>query len=274
MPAETLTDLSLVDMEAVPIEEVALLLAREHYPELDFHPYLEHLNRYAHMARHRITGVRGGQAIAAALSRYLFEEEGFRGNRQDYYNPSNSFLNDVLDQRIGIPITLSIIYLAVGRRLELPLAGVSFPGHFLVRYDGSEQSFFVDPFNRGKLLTTVALKKRWVSLSGGTLPFRHEFLYPATNREILVRMLSNLKMIFTLQKDYRLVLDTLNKIILFTPDGTEALKERGLVYYQLECFNRALKDLESYLIKLPTSSDRPAIEAAISELKEKVEHIQ
>lgn len=271
---ETLADLALVDMELVPIEEAALLLAREVYPELNYKPYLTRLDQFAVKAGRHIHGVIGGPSIAESLSHYLFEEEGFRGNRQDYYNPANSLLNDVLDQRMGIPITLSILYLAVGRRLGLNLHGVSFPGHFLVRYDDRETSFFIDPFNHGKLITDESCKRRWVEMSQGTLPFRPEFTHPATHRQILTRMLINLKVIYTMKKDYERVLQLLNKVILFMSDGTELLKERGLVYYQLECFQPALKDLETYLVKIPHTGDRHAIESCISELREKVTHMQ
>lgn len=274
MVIDNLTDLTIADVEAVPIEEIALLLARDQYPELDCQSYLACLDGFAVKARLRIDGVLGTPAIASGLSRYLFEEEGFHGNKYDYYNPSNSFINDVLDQRSGIPITLSIVYVAVARRLGLPISGVSFPGHFLVRYDDRERTFFIDPFNHGKLLTEEECKKRWIDLTRGTLSFRPEFLYASSNREILVRLLMNLKMIYMARKEYQSALDALNKTILFTPDGTEELKERGLIYYQLECFGQALKDLEAYLIKIPSSPDRPAIEVCIDELKEKVALIQ
>ncbi len=274
MTLDSLTDLSLADIEAVPIEEIALLLARDPYPGLDCQAYLAHLDRFAEQARLRIDGVLGGPAIARGLSHYLFQEEGFRGNKQDYYNPSNSFLNDVLDQRAGIPLTLSIVYVAVGRRLGLPVSGVSFPGHFLVRYDDREQTFFIDPFNRGKLLNEDDCKKRLNDMTRGSLTYRPEFLYASSNREILIRMLTNLKMIHMLQKDFQAALETLNHILLFSPDGAPELKERGLIYYELECFNLALQDLEAYLMKQPSSPDRPTIETCIDELRDKVTQIQ
>src|SRR3989449_10744606 len=124
--------------DAIDLGHAALLIAREEYPGLDVGRYLLRLDEMAEEIRRRMKGTEGAKSQIAHLNRLLFEEMGFRGNREEYYDPRNSFLNDVLDRRIGIPITLSTIYLEVGRRIGCPLAGAAFPGHFLVRYDGTE----------------------------------------------------------------------------------------------------------------------------------------
>lgn len=274
MRLKDLGELANVDLETVPIEEIAFLVAREKHPEIDFQPYRERLDEFARRARLRIGQVVGGRQLAEGLSRYLFEEEGFRGSSTDYYNPGNSFLNDVLDHREGIPITLSILYVAVGRRLGLPVKGVSFPGHFLVRFDEPLETFFVDPFYRGKILTEESCRHRLSDMYGEGLPFRPEFLYPSSNREILLRMLANLKMIYMTKKEFPMALQILNRILLFNPDGTEEVKERGIVCYHLECFGQALKDLSLYLKKNPAAEDRIAIEECIEDLRGKVSLIQ
>lgn len=269
-----LNQLAVVDLEGVPLEEIAFLVARERYPEVDFQPYRDRLDEFARRANCRIDRVVGGRQVADGLNRYLFEEEGFRGNRDDYYNPVNSFLNDVLDHREGIPITLSILYLAVGRRLRLPLSGVNFPGHFLVRYEGEGELFFIDPFHGGKILSEEDCRRRLASLYGETFVFRPDFLYPSRNREILLRLLANLKMIYVTKKDFPMALQMLNRILLFNPYGTEEVRERGILYYQLECYGPALQDLSLYLQKNPAAEDRPAIEECITDLKTKVTLIQ
>jgi regulator of sirC expression with transglutaminase-like and TPR domain len=273
MQIRDLAELATTNVEEAPLEEIAFLVAREKYADLDVQPYRERLDEFARRARLRIGNVVGGRQIAEGLSHYLFEEEGFRGNTHDYYDPSNSFLNDVLDQREGIPITLSILYVAIGRRLELPVAGVSFPGHFLVRYDDPYGAFFVDPFYRGKLLSEQDCRQRLSDMYGDLLPFREEFLFPARHREVLLRLLANLKMIYMTKKDFPMALQILNRVLLFNPFGADEVKERGLIYYQMECFGQALKDLESYLTRSPTAPDRLVIEECIEDLKSKVAQI-
>lgn len=268
-----LTQLALENLEAMPIEDIALLVAKDHYPRLNLQHYEDRLDEFARQARHRIGGMVGGPTVARGLSQYLFQEEGFRANKQDYYNPSNSYFNDVLDQRTGIPITLSILYVAIGRRLQLPVSGVAFPGHFLVHYHEAGENFYIDPFNHGKLLSTDECKQRLSKQYGHAMPFRPEFLVPSTHREILVRLLTNLKINYLLKKEYETVVESLTKILLFTSEGAEELKERGLLYYHLECFTAAQQDLEQYLIKVPEAPDRHVLEQCLSDLKEKVSQI-
>jgi regulator of sirC expression with transglutaminase-like and TPR domain len=269
-PIYDLDSLATRDVEAVPWEDIAFAIALEKYPDSDFQPYRERLDEFARRARLRVGRVLGGQAVAQGLSRYLFEEEGFRGNSSDYYNLSNSFLNDVLDTRQGIPITLSILYIAIGRRLGLNLMGVSFPGHFLVRFENDDGTLFVDPYHRGQLLSETGCREKLIEIYGEGVPFRQELLAPAAHREILIRMLANLKVVAIFRQEYTLALQILNRILLFNPEGVNELKERGLVSYQLECFGQALKDLEKYLSKRPGDPDRPKLENYINDLREKV----
>ncbi len=274
MKCKNLEELSTVEIEKIPLEEIAFLVAKEKYPDLDPQPYRDRLDEFARRAKFRMDQVLGGRQIAAALSHYLFEEEGFRGNISDYYNPSNSFFNDVLDQREGIPITLAILYIAIGRRLGLPLTGVGFPGHFLVRYDDPSETFFIDPFHRGKILTEADCRQRLQDLYEDAIPFHPEFLKATPHREILLRMLTNLKVIYMTRKDFSMALQILNRIVLFNPFGADSFKERGLVYFEMECFGQALKDLQLYLKRTPSAADRRIIEECIEDLKNKVALIQ
>ncbi len=272
--AKNLVELANLNLEEIPLEEICYLIAKEKYPALDPQIYRDRLDEFARRAHLRIGKVMGMRQLAIGLSQYLFEEEGFRGNTSDYYHPSNSFLNDVLDRREGIPITLSILYIAIGKRLSLPVHGVGFPGHFLVRYEDPKGAFFVDPFHRGKVLSAEDCKHRLGDMYGDVLPFQHGFLDPSSHREILLRMLTNLKIIYMMKKDFAGALQTLNQILLFTPFGSEEIKERGMLYYHMECFSQALKDLEVYLQRAPAAPDRPIVEGWIKELRVKVSQIQ
>lgn len=259
------------DLEAVPVEEIAFSIARERYPDFDFKPYRERLDEFGHRASMRVGRVVGARSIAEGLAHYLFAEEGFRGNSGDYYNPSNSYLNDVMDTRHGIPITLSILYIAVARRLGHHMKGVSFPGHFLVRFDHEGETYFVDAYHRGKILNEENCRNRLQEMYGDRIPFRPEFLEPAPHREILLRMLTNLKLIALRQTDYPAAYQVLSNILLFKPEGGVELKERGLVSFQLECFGQALTDLEGYLRESPDDPDRSKLEFYIADLRDKVD---
>src|SRR2546428_14191998 len=190
--------------DAIDLGHASLLIAREEYPELDVGRYLVRLDEMAGEILRRMKGGEGAASQIAHLNRLLFEEMGFRGNREEYNDPRNSFLNDVLDRRVGIPISLSTVYIEVGRRIGCPLAGVSFPGHFLVRTVGwgDKEDILIDPFNRGRILTAEECRRRIEETYQGQLEFRPEFLRRARTREILDRMLNNLKQIYQGERDY------------------------------------------------------------------------
>src|SRR3989449_4752215 len=215
---------------AIDLGHASLLIAREEYPDLDVHGYLERLDEMAREIRGRMKGTEGAKSQIAHLNRLLFEEMGFRGNREEYYDPRNSFLNDVLDRRIGIPITLSTIYLEVGRRIGCPLAGAAFPGHFLVRYDGRETmpDVLSDPFNRGKILTEQECQALLMERYGGGGDFPPELLKRARNREILQRMIQNLKWIYQRQRDFRMALRIQQLLLCIAPDRPGVVRDRGM----------------------------------------------
>ncbi|HEV8335190.1 MAG TPA: transglutaminase-like domain-containing protein [Candidatus Polarisedimenticolia bacterium] len=196
---------------ALPLDRGALLIARSEYPDLDHARYLAEFDRLSAMTRRRLPASRDALKTLEALNAVLFGEEGYRGNQEDYYDPRNSYINDVMDRKLGIPITLSVLYLEVARRLALPLTGVSFPGHFLLRLRDKERELFVDPFNAGEILLPGDLPGRLSTLFGAKaaeevlrknenrLP--PAFLADAGPREILIRMLTNLREIHLRRRD-------------------------------------------------------------------------
>jgi regulator of sirC expression with transglutaminase-like and TPR domain len=200
---------------------------------------------------------------------FLFDELRFSGNEKDYYDPRNSYMNEVLDRRCGIPITLSVLYMELGHRLGLDLAGVSFPGHFLVKlsYGGGEA--VLDPYHRGISLSAEDLTRRLQSLFNTDIDSPDPFLYTASNKHILTRMLINLKEIYKQRGEPEKAISVISKILLVEPGRTSEYRERGLLLHSLQCFRGALKDLENYLNYTPDAEDDDKVREMVVHLQER-----
>lgn len=254
--------------------EAALLLAKIEYPELNVSTYLQRFEEMANRVREKIVHQSTPNMIIA-LNQVLFEEEGFFGNIDHYYDPKNSFLNDVLDRKAGIPITLSIIYLEVGQRLGLPLKGVSFPGHFLVKLEMSTHSMLVlDPFTKGIPLSEEILNQRLAEVQGkrsGKLYLR-QALQTASTQDILIRMLRNLKDIYLRSEQWTKLLPIMEQLLIINPELAEEWRDRGMLYQRIECAKAAISDYEKYLSLEPYATDSDFIEEQINELTNKIKH--
>ncbi|HET9984069.1 MAG TPA: transglutaminase-like domain-containing protein [Longimicrobiales bacterium] len=244
----------------------ALLIAAEEYPQLGTGPYLRRLDLLAERTRDRLADETAPLVVLQELSRVLFVEEGFRGNTEAYYDPRNSFLNDVLDRRAGIPITLSVVYLEVGWRLGLPLAGVNFPGHFLVRYTGEALTLLVDPFQNGEIRFADQAQELLDRVYGGTVELRSEFLRPAGKRDILVRILANLKSIYLNTRDDARALAAVERILLVRPDALEEVRDRGMILARSGRLDEAVADLEHYLDAAPEAPDARRVRMLLEQL--------
>ncbi len=253
--------------EDIELAKAALLFAKEQYPDLDIEKYLRKIDLMAEQLKRRAGHNTDPYYLISEINRYLFNEEGFRGNEHDYYDPRNSFLNDVLDRKTGIPITLSVLYMEIGNRIGLPILGVGFPGHFVVKYSGVESKFLIDPFNKGRILLEKDCQEMLNRVYGGGIKLPSDFLRTATKKQILDRMLHNLKGIYLGSKDYCKALSFVDMILLIDPDVMPELRDRGLLYYNLECFAQALSDLETYLRYAPKAEDAEAIRSHIPALK-------
>src|SRR5438270_7481383 len=247
----------------IDIAHACLLIAQDAYPDLQVERYLGDIERMAMRLRGRTPQTAVVEERLAVLNQFLFEDLGFRGNTEQYYDPRNSYLNDVIDRKIGIPISLSVVYMAVGRRVGLPLEGVSFPGHFLVRLRLHAGVLVLDPFAGGAPQSEADLRDRLqrVIPPGATdnvplaeLPL-DQFIEPATNRQILARVLRNLKAIYRETDKPERMLEVLNRMLVVAPESTADLRERGLVYERLECYRAALKDLSDYVEREPEAPD-------------------
>ena len=226
------------------LELGAGLIAAEEYPDLDLAGVRAALDALGARASERLADAEGGARVER-LNRFLFGEEGFAG-ASEYYDPRNSYLNEVLARRCGIPITLAIVYMAVARRAGLDARGISFPGHFLVRCAGRDERI-IDAFH-GRTITLGECEARLVSALGPGAELRPELhLRDASPREILLRMLANLSRIFAGSGDAERLLACCDRIVLLTPTDPIALRERALVYQQLGWFAPAVADLEAAL---------------------------
>jgi regulator of sirC expression with transglutaminase-like and TPR domain len=263
--------------DRIDLDEAALLIAAEEYEGLDVAGYLARLDELADRVRRRAAA--SDHERIAALNEVLFREARLAGNTRSYYDPRNSFLNQVLDRRRGIPISLGVVYMEVGRRLELPIAGVNLPGHFVVRYPGPEAPAVLDPFFAGAVVPDETLRERIRRAHGGT--FDEEglerlldvLLAGAAKKDILVRMLANLKWIYLQREDAERALAAMDRILLLAPDAAEELRDRGALYRELECFSAALADFQRYLVLAPDGEHAPTVRAAVADLQRQVAHI-
>ena len=241
MHARQFTDIVAAPDDQVDLAEAALLIARAEYPGLDVDRYLRRMEDLAASVAER--GARGAIARVEALNEVLFDEEGFRGNVDDYYDPRNSFLNEVLDRRTGIPITLSTLYIEVGRRAGILVEGVGLPGHFVVRAEGR----LVDPFHGGAFLTEDDCQKRLDRIYGGRLKLDEKMLAPCDRKAILARTLRNLKAIYVKAEDHPRALAVVDLIIGLEPAALEERRDRALLHAALDCYALAAGELEDYL---------------------------
>ena len=256
--------------ETINLGEAALLIAAEEYRDLDIASYLARLDQLAATLKRRLRPDIGPADTIVALNRFLFEEHGFSGDAADYYDPRNSFLNEVLDRKRGIPITLAVVYIEIGRRIGLPVQGISFPAHFLVKCPLREGTVVLDPYAKGISLSFDDLKQRIKSLRKGVEPSRSVVagaLATASNKDILVRMLRNLKGIYSHHKEWLKALAAVDRIIIAMPDSAEEYRDRGMFYANLECFRAALFDLQAYLKMLPVAQDVDVVREKVIELQ-------
>jgi regulator of sirC expression with transglutaminase-like and TPR domain len=241
------------------LARAALYLAAEEYPALDADAYVARLDAMAHDVAELPLDTVAPLGRLLALNRYLFAEQGFTGNTYHYYDPRNSFLNEVIDRHTGIPITLSVVYLEVGWRLELPLAGVGMPGHFLVGYYPEGEARYVDVFNQGRLLSHDECVARLQEQFGSGFVFQAEHLAPVSKRQILTRMLTNLKQIYLQRQDLDRALAAVERILLLNPDQPAEVRDRGLIQYRRGALRDAHADLERYTALAPEAGDAETV---------------
>ena len=251
------------------LAEGALLIARDEYQALEVTEYLNRLDLMAGDIRTSLSGEDDPIAILEAMNHNLFMELEFAGNVEHYHDPRNSYLNEVIDRRLGIPITLSVLYIEIGRRLGLTIDGVSFPGHFLVRCLTNDGLIVLDPFFKGASLGEPDLTQRLVSMRPDLDDPRAalvHFLASVDPREVLARVLRNLRGIFVEAGQDDRALGAAHKICLLLPDNAEEIKTRAYLYAKLECPRQAMDDYSRYLQLTPQAADADTIRGLVMEL--------
>lgn len=263
------------DDEQIDLAEAALLVAAEEYSALDVKLYLNSLDLIANSVRDRITDDLDSEHVISALNFTLFDELGFRGNQESYYDPRNSFLNQVIDRRLGIPITLTVVYMEVARRIGFAVYGVGLPSHFMAGYAGAAGEVYIDPFNQGRVLGRAGVEEMFSELSGGAVELREEYLSPVKTKQIITRMLSNLLNIYLgnysgagdRHTDYARALRTMERILLVNPASSAHVRDYGLLLAANGKMKAAIDQLERYLLLVPGSADEESIRNQINSIR-------
>lgn len=255
--------------ETLPLLGTALLIARDEYPDLDAALYDTLVQSHVDHLRPETEAIASPPMKMAAINRHLFDELGYTGNHDEYYDPRNSYLNEVFDRRLGNPISLAMVQMEVARRLGVPLDGVSFPGHFLVRLPVDDGILVMDPFNGGRPLGADELRERARPHLGGDIPDDNALLHildPASHRAILIRILRNLHGVYAERDEWDRAARSADRVLKLVPDQADALRDRGLAYLKMDYAAGARADLARYLHIAPESPEADALRERLVEL--------
>jgi regulator of sirC expression with transglutaminase-like and TPR domain len=252
---------------SIDLTQAVLLIASTEFPDLDMAQYMAQLDALARRVRvvldlppdeeeNQLPPEVDPLVAISALNKVLFEEEGFHGNQEDYYNPHNSLLNKVLEERTGIPITLSLIYMEVGRRVGIAMEGIALPFHFVVGCRLPQGRIYIDPFNGGQLLSERDCRDLIRRIAKGRIKIHPQWFEPVSHKQILIRVLNNLKNIYIDKEDFARALTICNFLVLLTPHDYGERRDRGVIHLQLKHYAHALHDLTAYIENTPHASDR------------------
>jgi regulator of sirC expression with transglutaminase-like and TPR domain len=263
-PVRLFAEMMKLRNEEISLARAALLIARTEYPALDMAAQLARLDELA-------AGVCAPQEISPlanvdALNDLLFTREKFAGNEQEYDDPKNSYLNDVLTRKLGIPITLSLIYMEVAKRRNIPLAGVSFPGHFLVKYTTDMGELIIDPYHRGAILTPADCAQVLQAHFGAESQLQPHYFDTVTTKQILVRMLNNLKGSYSRRKNYAKVLTMIEMTLSIDPGSIQDIRDRGMVHLVMKRYREAMADFKLYLSISPEGD--PQVKEVLQALRQ------
>ena len=253
----------------IDLAEAALLIAKNAGQHLDVEHYLSRIDELAAQLAAQLQRQASNMDRILALNTFLFRDQGFGPNLEDYYDLRNSFLNEVLERRLGIPISLSVLYMEIGQRIGLPLQGINFPGHFLVKCKLAEGTVILDPYAGGISLAVQELRQRLRDARGGEVSraILTGMLVSAGKKQILARMLRNVKAIYLRRHEHAQALAASDWVIALAPADAVEVRDRGLLYLQLECFRAALEDLQRYLELMPDAADADEVRARLLELR-------
>ena len=254
--------------EAINLERASLYIALEEYPDLEVDAYIHALDTMAAEIQERLPAELYPLKILKTIQQYLYEDLGYSGNRTEYYDPRNSFLNEVIDRRTGIPITLSMIYLAIARRIDFPMIGINLPGHFIIRPIAEDMEIFVDPFHGGNILFLQDCEELLVKVFDRRVALQPEYLAAVSNRQLLGRLLTNLKVVYVNQRNFPKAAQASERILLLFPDAPLEHRDRGVLYYRSDRLAEARQDFERYLELAPLAEDAQVIQEILDEMPE------
>ncbi|HEY7654254.1 MAG TPA: transglutaminase-like domain-containing protein [Methylomirabilota bacterium] len=253
----------------IGLARAALLIAAPEHPGLDVDRYLARLDDLADTA---LAARRAADALSRLhrLREFLFEELGFAGDRADYFDPRNSHLNEVLDRRLGIPITLSLVFIEVGRRLGLQMEGIGLPGHFITGARIAGEQVLLDPFNRGAVLTVEACGQVVRRALGRPVRLRPEHFAPVDNRQFLTRMLANLKGVYWRQEAWDKVVRVIDRMLALNPAAAGERRDRGAAWSNMGRLERGVADWERYLTEFPDAADHEQVRGQLRRVRQKL----
>lgn len=263
----TFKKLVSVSEAELDLAQAALQIAGIAYPDLDPAPSLQKLAQLAETLRPRLATLHSTLEQAAEVARYLFVECGFTGNMDNYYDARNSFLNDVLERRLGIPISLSVVFIEVARRLGLHAEGVGMPGHFLVRHTSPDGEILLDPFHDGKIIHHEDCQRLLAQVYGSSAQMKPEYLRAVTHRQLLGRMLTNLKNIYINDENWPLMFQVIEMILLVQPEWWTEYRDRGVIQLRLENWSQAVDDLTLYCAKCPEDENFKILQEYIGQAR-------
>jgi regulator of sirC expression with transglutaminase-like and TPR domain len=264
---QSFSEIAACGEESFPLDRASLIIALEEYPDLDIQKYLRRLDTLAARAGVLVGVDRAAANVINCINEVLFVQEGLRGNNEDYYDARNSFINEVLDRRLGIPISLSVIYIEIARRIDFPIEGIGFPGHFLVKHVANDRDIIIDPFNMGHVVTPNDCQELLDKNYKGTVTMNVSLLQPMEKRTIITRMLYNLKSVYTQKEQHFKALSIIDKILMLNPGTPSEFRDRGLLFMQTSLFAKALADLEAYIDNAIAPEDRSYIQNHINMLR-------
>jgi len=249
-----LTQLLEEDSPKGRLDLAAFDIAAIQYPGLEVEPFLAQLNEIASHLGDRLRNFNDGRDFVETAERYLFGELGFRGNEEDFFDPRNSCLNQVLERKLGIPITLSVLYMEIGRRLAMPIFGIGLPRHFVVQFDDGNYNAFIDPFHGGRVITP----RECFALAGAEIA-DPSLLRRATKKQIVFRMLQNLYETYRRQRDWDRAIQVMDLLVVGAPEIAGLYQRRGLLQLERKHMQDARRDLERYLQMEPDAPDRDEV---------------
>jgi regulator of sirC expression with transglutaminase-like and TPR domain len=247
--------------------EGSLVIALEDDPAVDLARYLGQLDEWSAAVRARLEGSRDVERIVDAINRLLFDEEGFHGENEDYYDPRSALLSETLEKHAGLPISLSVIYIEISRRVGVEVSGVSLPGRFLVKFSGAFGAVFVDPFDGGRVLSTPEIQKLLDEVYGGGVRLREHHLRSFSPKEILARELAHLKAAYLAQHDLARAAASIDRLLILDENDAYEIRDRAAVAVQLHAYGEAMACLERYLALTPHADDSARVREQIAWLR-------